>query len=324
MQKFLLRIFLATYILAITAPFIFADSTMNLKMCSTKTEYAYKYKESEVTVTTTTGTGSKAVTTKEIDEDMKESMIKKWYEGDDATSEDTVEATEPATTTEPATGATTEPATTTATTPTTTTSATEGYNDRIGALFSNPTDEHATTDNCGMVANTSTGFLEQGDCTKEGKIITELAEFNAGETKLSGSEGAHNFVTTVYAGTCCLVGMLKTDNTLVCDDVRTIYTKTYKECSDVASDCQKRTWVIGDNGMSLLKLSVKYLYGWTAGIVGLIAVVTIIYNGVKISISGISGDVSASKDKILQAITAIVLLFLSGLILYTINPTFFG
>jgi hypothetical protein len=175
---------------------------------------------------------------------------------------------------------------------------------------------------CGT-KNDNTQSLEKGDCSAEGKIITELTEFTPDS---STNLDEDNYVLTVYAGSCCLVGMIGTDNDhpSICDEDRTIYKLTYKECTDVAGNCSKRTWVIANSGANMLKLSVKYLYGWAAGIVGLVAVTTIVYNGIKISVSGISGDVSAAKDKIFQAIGSIVLLFLSGLLLYTINPTFFS
>jgi len=181
----------------------------------------------------------------------------------------------------------------------------------------------STEKNCGTVENTSTGYLEKGDCSREGKIVTELVEFNASNVTLDES----NKVVTVYANSCCLIGYTDSEGKQHCDDVRTVYSTSYESCKDKGGPsviCQKRTWIIGTSGMSLLKLTVKYLYVWAAGIVGTVALLTIIYNGIKISLSGVSGDVSASKDKILQALMAIVLLFLSSLLLYTINPTFFG
>lgn len=277
MQKFLLKIFAITYVLAFTAPFVFADTTVNLNMCSTNTEKAFTYDASSViTEKTIEGTDesgdSTSSTVKIIDQEKKAKLIEEW---------------------------------------------TTKYNDNIN--------EGNGAGSCGTTINSSTGFLEKGDCTRAGKIITELSEFTPDmSTELVNESAEKSFVTTVYAGTCCLIGMKNSDGTIECDDVRTVYTPTYADCEKVATDCTKRVWVIGTSGGDLLKLTVKYLYGWATGVIGIIAVVTIVYNGVKISMSGISGDVSAAKDKILQAVTAIVILFLSGLILYTINPTFFG
>jgi len=278
MQKLLLKLFGILYLLALTAPFVFADTTQTLKMCSTDGNKALSYTESSVTTTasvTTTDEEGNEITSNisTIDQDKKNQYISAWEEEYDASL--------------------------------------ETYQKTLSE----------STNKCGKEVNGTTGFLEKGDCTKEGQIITELSEFTR---DLKTGLGEDNFVTTVYSGTCCLIGMEATDGKLVCDDVRTIYTLDYASCQTAASDCQKRTWVIGTAGTDLLKLTVKYIYGWASGIVGIIAVITIVYNGVKISVSGISGDISSAKDKILQAVTAIVLLFLSGLILYTINPTFFG
>ena len=73
----------------------------------------------------------------------------------------------------------------------------------------------------------------------------------------------------------------------------------------------------------IVKIMVKQIYTWGAFTVGSMAVMTIILNGVRISMSGVSGDITEAKNKILQAIAGIVLLFMSGIILYTINPDFF-
>ena len=57
---------------------------------------------------------------------------------------------------------------------------------------------------------------------------------------------------------------------------------------------------------------------------GGVAVLMIIIGGVQIATGG--GDqnnVTEGKTKIMQALAGLVILFLSGLILYTINPTFY-
>lgn len=176
--------------------------------------------------------------------------------------------------------------------------------------------------NCGE-PNSFTGYLEKGDCTKEGKVVTEITEIIAPNTDIDED---HEIIT-VYAGLCCLAYSTEDDG-FHCKDVRTIYTQTYDECAgsngDGAASCEKRQWVIGKTGIGILKLMVKQIYAFGAITVGSIAVATIIFQSIKISASGVSGDITESKNKILQAITGIVLLFLSGLILYTINPEFFG
>ena len=117
---------------------------------------------------------------------------------------------------------------------------------------------------------------------------------------------------------------MKDGEVVTCDDTRTLYAKTYKECTDVAVNCEKRQWVIGNSGIGIVKLMVKQIYYFGVFAVGSIAVSTMVFQGIKISVSGVSGDITEAKNKMLQALSGIVLLFLSGLILYTVNPDFFG
>jgi bacteriorhodopsin len=82
--------------------------------------------------------------------------------------------------------------------------------------------------------------------------------------------------------------------------------------------------VIGTSGAGIIKVYVKQIYRWAAMTVGTVAVVTMVISGIQISMSGVSGDISSAKTKMMSALAGLVLLFLSGLILYTINPTFFS
>jgi len=88
--------------------------------------------------------------------------------------------------------------------------------------------------------------------------------------------------------------------------------------------CQQVQVLLSKGGTSLIEGFISTVYQWAAGIVGLIAVTVIILNAIQISASG--GDTQAienAKNRIIKSIAGIVVLFLSGLILYTINPTFF-
>lgn len=183
----------------------------------------------------------------------------------------------------------------------------------------------AATDgnNCGK-PNNYTDYLEKSDCTAGGQVITEISEVIAPETSLASN--SKNKIINVFVGSCCLVQ--STDKTtgefLNCEDVRTFYTTDFAQCNANFQNCERRQWVISDSGAGLIQVFVKQIYTWGAGIVGMIAVMTIILNGIKISASGVSGDITESKNKIFQAIAGIVLLFLSSLILYTVNPQFFS
>ncbi len=214
------------------------------------------------------------------------------------------------------------------------------YGSKLGDSY----DDSGAT--CGET-NSISGFLEKGDCTAAGKVITEITEVIAPDVLLDedGDGDADNEVITVYAGLCCMGYEIDDDGNFEhCDDVRTVYTETYEGCDSGTEgngyymdkgpygnegkeglySCEKRQWVIGDSGIGIVKLMVKQIFTFGVLAVGSIAVSTIVFQGIKISVSGVSGDITESKNKILQAIGGIVLLFLSGLILYAINPTFFG
>ncbi len=97
---------------------------------------------------------------------------------------------------------------------------------------------------------------------------------------------------------------------------------------------EKETWkafpecfVVSESGsgIDLISNYLGIIYKWLAGIVGGVAVLMIVVGGIQIaSGGGDQNNVTEGKTKIMQALTGLVVLFLSGLILYTINPTFFS
>lgn len=179
-------------------------------------------------------------------------------------------------------------------------------------------------DTCGS-PNAYTGYIEKGDCSAAGKVVTEITEVIAPDVILEEGQESENKIVTVYSGICCTLPVEDMGgNKLGCEDSATFYTPDYDSCNANLQSCEKRQWVIGSSGIGLVKLMVKQIFTFGALAVGSIAVSTIVFQGIKISVSGVSGDISESKNKILQAIGGIVLLFLSGLILLAINPEFFG
>lgn len=163
----------------------------------------------------------------------------------------------------------------------------------------------------------SGGFYEKGACKDE--IVTEVTETFAPETKNSDGQ-----IIDLYSGLCCLIYEENSRGDYVCHESRTIYTQTFEKCNANAILCEKRQWIIGKSGAGIIKLYVKQIYSWGAGTAGFIAVIVIIVSGIQIQLSGVSGDISQAKDRILQSISGLVLIFLSGIILYTINPEFFS
>jgi len=73
----------------------------------------------------------------------------------------------------------------------------------------------------------------------------------------------------------------------------------------------------------IMKVYVGAIFKFAAGLIVVIAVIMIIIGGFEMMFKSSSGDVSTGKERITQALLGIVLVFLSGLILHTINPTFF-
>lgn len=90
-----------------------------------------------------------------------------------------------------------------------------------------------------------------------------------------------------------------------------------------SASCQKVQLLRAKTGAGLLKLYIAQIYKWGASIVGIIAVLIIIISGIQMAASAGGEGVTAAKNRIMQALAALVLLFLSALLLYTINPTFF-
>ncbi len=82
--------------------------------------------------------------------------------------------------------------------------------------------------------------------------------------------------------------------------------------------------VAGSDGGEILKQYAKQLYRFLASVIGLISVLMLIVGGIQITTAGASQDgVQKGKDRVFAALAGLALLFLSGLILYTINPNFF-
>lgn len=96
--------------------------------------------------------------------------------------------------------------------------------------------------------------------------------------------------------------------------------------------CQELSEPIGDTyivmseegGTSFLMQYASLLYKWIAGIIGFIAVLMIVISGFQITVSGVIDTQAEAKERIYKAFAGLALLFLTSLILYTVNPTFFN
>jgi hypothetical protein len=103
-----------------------------------------------------------------------------------------------------------------------------------------------------------------------------------------------------------------------------------QECNSVTApdgtihSCKWIQILLSDSGTAVMYTYIGYIYKWASTIVGLIAVMVMIFSGIQIATSGGDTEVlSSAKSRIIKSLSGIAVLFLSGLILYTINPTFF-
>lgn len=82
--------------------------------------------------------------------------------------------------------------------------------------------------------------------------------------------------------------------------------------------------ISGKNGIELLSNYVKVIYKVATGIIGVICVLIIVISGMQISFGGLSPEgVNQGKERIMQALLSLALLFGTALILQVVNPGFF-
>lgn len=94
--------------------------------------------------------------------------------------------------------------------------------------------------------------------------------------------------------------------------------------NQVKYSCKEVQVILTKGGSSAIYGYINMIYKWGASLVGIIAVTVITVSGIQISASGGDSEaISSAKKRIIQSIVGILVLFLSSLILYTINPTFF-
>ena len=83
--------------------------------------------------------------------------------------------------------------------------------------------------------------------------------------------------------------------------------------------------VTGANGVGLITSYIRIVYKYGASIIGVICVMVMVYSGIQMMFGGLSqGAQSQAKDRILQSILSLVLLFGSAALLKAVNPGFFG
>lgn len=167
------------------------------------------------------------------------------------------------------------------------------------------------------------------DCKTSTKDVCYLVTFIEEPLSAEDKEG------TDFKQRICYRHTLQwTDDKLGVQTLEELSTIPCKTLDDVASgasadlqvkySCRQIQAVLSKGGTSLLYGYIGMVYRWGASMVGIVAVLVIVISGIQISAGG--GDpeaINSAKKRIIQSIAGIVVLFLSGLILYTINPTFF-
>ena len=110
-----------------------------------------------------------------------------------------------------------------------------------------------------------------------------------------------------------------------CNSQKSDLTKNARDYANrVNIECELVQFIIADSGQGLAKTYLNMIYKWVASIIGIIAVIYIIINGIIISTAqNDSGQVAEAKKRIFQSLASLAILMAASIILYAINPTFF-
>lgn len=88
--------------------------------------------------------------------------------------------------------------------------------------------------------------------------------------------------------------------------------------------CQRVQAFVSQSGLGLLFSYIGTIYRWSAGVIGIVSVFYLVYGGIKIATAGDNtAAIDDAKAKIIQSLAGLILLFISAVVLYTINPNFF-
>lgn len=151
-------------------------------------------------------------------------------------------------------------------------------------------------------------------------IITVLEEeIGPGSTgKITPSETAAESLTCFRETNCATTGEG--------NNKKVSCTSEYKSTCTPGENkfCQRVQVLMSQSGIDLLMSYLGIIYQWAASVIGMVSVAYLIYGGFLIGTAqDDTGKIDKAKEKIFQSIAGLVLLFLSAVILYTINPNFF-
>jgi hypothetical protein len=159
---------------------------------------------------------------------------------------------------------------------------------------------------------TQDGTCEAIDCPPANSIylVTTIIEEGMGKEPAESEQPPDTKIRRCFRVTT------KADN-------KSSYSSSPCSPSDTIS-CKPVQVIFTKTGPALLYSYIGMIYKWAAGIIGIVSVLFLVWGGIEISTAGDNtGKIDEAKKRIIQSITGLVLLFLSGIILYTINPNFF-
>lgn len=192
----------------------------------------------------------------------------------------------------------------------------------MGMLITSPISHAENLKTCEKEAleNSYNSFLESAAKSIEGFNIDTARVVELTESLPGGGNSEESMIIPAYKGTCC-----EKSNGESCEKTTNVYATTLTDCETMAGKgkCVPIQFLVSMTGINLLKFYVLQIYIWAASIVGIIAVLIIVISGIQIAASGGSDQISSAKTRITQSLAGLAILFLSALILYTINPTFF-
>jgi hypothetical protein len=152
-------------------------------------------------------------------------------------------------------------------------------------------------------------------------IITVLKMCSYKETG-TGTEIVINNCSEYYTESCPnedITGIKHISNNLVTTK------PSNKKVKDIAYfTCTTKQVIIAASGTGLIQKYLRMIYNLGTAVAGIFAILIIMFNGIKISVSGSDESaVDEAKKQITNSLLALTVLFLSGFILYIINPNFF-
>ncbi len=102
------------------------------------------------------------------------------------------------------------------------------------------------------------------------------------------------------------------------------YAQEVRYCIPLEESLGDLSAVTGTTGVDLLSSYVTVAFRYGASLIGIVCVLVIVISGVQMSIAGFDqNQYEQGKTRIIQALASMALLFLSGALLRTINPSFF-